>query len=195
MDSKRLYRIAFYVSAVIGLFLSVVESFSKTGFDLLGAGLVSLTSAISFLVVVSFYTDHKYRNVDRVLLRAALIPALILGAVRMAEIQIEPLIVLYIVGLLIAFSTMFAPTLGASDSRAYVLAVAFAMPFLGHTLTYYILIAGTALWIGYGVVYAIKNRTTKVSIPMVPYILLPLAATPIVSSAFYGVPRMIEVLQ
>lgn len=195
MDSKKLYRVAFYASMAIGLILSLIESFHESGFDLLGAGIVSLTSATVFLVVVAFYTDHKYRKVDRVLLRAALVPALILGSLRMAEIQVEPLIVLYIVSLLIAFSTMFAPTLGASDSRAYVLAVAFAMPFLGYITTYYILIAGTALWIGYGVVYAIKNKTTKVSIPMVPYILLPLAVAPVSLSLIYGLPHMISAVK
>lgn len=195
LTSKFLYRLSVIISVSIGLLLSIVESFRPYGVDLLGTGTVSLTVAVTFLIVVSFYTDHKYRNVDRVLLRVVILFAIILGSLRMFEIYSEPITVVYIVAILLAFSSMFIPSLGASDSRAYIIVAAISIPFLGLNIAYYVFVAGIVLWLGYGVITAVKNRTLKVSIPMVPYILLPLVLATVVTSLLYGIPNMIEVFK
>lgn len=194
LQSRALFRLAVLISAAVGVLLSVLQSFSLAGLDLLGFATVSLTTMVVFLLVVFAYTDHRHRMADRVLLRWGIGLALILGVLRLIEIQSEPKTVLYVVAILLSFALMFVPSIGASDSRAFVLLFAVGIPIIDLTYTYYSFLVGLALWLLYGIVSAIRTRSFKVSIPLVPYILLPLAVAPIVLSLAFGIPRIIETL-
>ena len=131
---------------------------------------------------------------DRILLRWAFGYALILGILRLIELQSEPKTVIFAVGILLSFAIMFVPSIGASDARAFMLLFAVGIPVLDVLYTYYVFLAGIGLWLAYGVISAIRNRNFKVSIPLVPYILLPLAVAPILLSLAYGIPPIIESL-
>lgn len=173
-------RTAFRVSAAIGLllglFIAAMESMATAGgLELLGFARASLGAMAAFLVALSFYTDHRYRKVDRVVLRVAILTAIGFGIPRLIEMNTEAFVVLYIVSILIALATMFVPSMGDSDARAFVLLFAAGIPTLGVLYAYYSFLVGIGLWLAYGLVMAVKKRTTKVSIPMVPYILTPLA--------------------
>lgn len=194
LRSKSIFKLAFLVASAVGLILSVLQSFSTGGLDLLGFAVVSLTTMVSFLLVVFAYTDHLFRNADRVLLHWAIGVAIGFGILRLMEMQSEPKTVLFIFAILISFSLMFVPSLGASDARAFVLLFAVGIPTLDIIYTWYVFLAGITLWLAYGVGSAIAKRSMKVSIPLVPYILLPLTVAPILLSLIYGVPRIIEVL-
>lgn len=194
LQSKSIFRLAAGLSAAVGLLLALVQSFSSTGLDLLGLATVSLTTMLVFILVVSVYTDHAYRMVDRVLLTWGLGLAVALGAMRLFELQSEPITVLYIVSILFSFAAIFVPSLGASDSRAYMILFAAGIPTVGIMYTYYAFLVGIALWILYGVTAAIVTRSFVVSIPLVPYILLPIALAPVLLSLFHGVPRVVAAL-
>ena len=194
LQSRSLFRLAVLISASVGVLLSVLQSFSAAGLDLLGFATVTLTTMVTFLLVVFAYTDHRHRMADRVLLRWGIGLALVLGILRLIEMQSEPKTVLFVVAILISFAVMFVPSIGASDARAFVLLFAVGIPTLDIIYTYYAFLAGLALWLLYGIVSAIRNRSFKVSIPLVPYILLPLAVAPVMLSLAFGVPRILEVL-
>lgn len=194
IESGSIFRLAGAVAGAVGVLLSVIQSFSSAGLDLLGFATVTLTAMVTFLLVVFSYTDHIYRMADRVLLRWGFGMALILGVLRLIELQIESTTVIYAVGILLSFAIMFVPSIGASDARSFMLLFAVGIPVLGVLYTYYAFLVGIGLWLAYGIVSAIANRSFKVSIPLVPYILLPLAIGPIVLSLVYGVPPIIEAL-
>lgn len=195
LQSKSLFKLAALIAVAVGVLLSMLQSFSAAGLDLLGLATVALTTMVAFLLVVSAYTDHRYRLVDRVLLRYALGFAIAFGILRLIEMQSEPKTVLYAVGILLSFAIMFVPSIGASDSRAFMILFAVGIPILDIGYTYNVFLVGICLWLGYGIVAAIRNRSFKVSIPLVPYILLPLTVAPIWLSLSYGIPRIIEVLR
>lgn len=192
--SKSLFRLSALISASVGTVLAVLQSFSVTGLDLLGFATVGLTTMVTFLLVVSAYTDHRYRMVDRVLLRWGFWTAVTFGILRLIELQSEPKTVLYAVGILLSFAIMFMPSIGASDSRAFMILFAVGIPILDIAYTYYVFLVGIGLWLGYGIVAAIVKRSFKVSIPLVPYILLPLALAPVILSLIYGVPQIVSAL-
>lgn len=194
IQSKSLFRLAALVGAIGGLILAVIQSFSLTGLDLVGAATVSLGSMVLFLLVVTAYTDHLYRLADRHLLHGALGLSLIFGIFFLIELQSESITVLYVVAILLSLATMFVPSLGASDSRAFMILFAMGIPVLGVMTTYHVFLVGIVLWLLYGVVFAIRHRSFKVSIPLVPYIFLPLAVAPFWLSFSQGIPRIIEVL-
>lgn len=194
IQSKSIFRLAALISGVVGILLSVLQSFSSAGLDLLGFATVALTTMVSFLLVVFAYTDHVYRMADRVLLRWGLGMALAIGIPRLIEMQSEPKTVIYAVGILLSFAIMFVPSIGASDARAFMILFAVGIPILDITYTYYVFLVGIGLWLCYGIISAIRERSFKVSIPLVPYILLPLALAPLWLSLSFGVPRIIEVL-
>lgn len=194
IQSKRLYRLAALVSGSVGILLSVLQSFSLSGLDLFGFATVTLTVMVSSLLVVFAYTDHRYRMADRVLLRWGMGMAFLIGGLRLIELQSEPRTVIFLMGILLSFAVMFVPSIGASDSRAFVLLFAVGVPTLDMLYTYYVFVAGIALWLLYGIAEVIRTRKFKVSIPLVPYILLPLTLAPIWLSLSYGIPRIIEVL-
>ena len=189
IQSKSLFRISWLIAAATGLLLSVLQSFA--GLDLLGFTTVALTTVVVFLLSVSAYTDHRYRMMDRVLLRWGLLVAIAIGIFRLIEIQSEPVTVLYAVSILLSFAVMFVPSIGASDSRAFMILFAAGIPMLGVEDTYYVFLLGIALWLIYGLVSAVKNRSFKVSIPLVPYILAPLAVMPVAYTVYYGVGSLI----
>lgn len=194
LKSGPLFKIAALSATSAGLILSFFQSLSAGGLDLLGLSTVTLGSMVVFLLVVSIYTDHRHRMVDRVMLHWGLGIALVLGVLRLIEIQSEPLTVIYVVSILLSFAVIFAPSIGASDSRAFMILFAAGIPMLGLEVTWYVFLVGIALWLGYGIVAAIQSRNFKVSIPLVPYIFLPLAIAPLVLTVGYGVPRLIEIL-
>lgn len=194
IESGSIFRLAAGVAGAVGVLLSVIQSFSSAGIDLLGFATVTLTAMVAFLLVVFSYTDHIYRMADRVLLRWGFGMALILGVLRLIELQSESTTVIYAVGILLSFAIMFVPSIGASDARSFMLLFAVGIPVLGVLYTYYAFLVGIGLWLAYGIVAAIATRSFKVSIPLVPYILLPLAIGPIVLSLVYGIPRILEVL-
>lgn len=194
IESGSIFRLAALISGSVGILLSVVQSFSPAGLDLLGFATVTLTAMVTFLLTVFSYTDHIYRMADRVLLRWGFGMAVVLGILRLIELQSEPKIVIYAVGILLSFALMFVPSIGASDARSFMLLFAVGIPVLDVLYTYYAFLVGIGLWLAYGIISAIRNRSFKVSIPLVPYILLPLAIGPIVLSLVYGVPHIIEVL-
>lgn len=194
LESKSLFRLAVKISAPIGALLSLIQSFAITGLDLLGLSTVALTTAVAFLLVVFAYTDHRYRKADRTLLHWAIGLALVLGIPRLIEMQSEPAAVLFVFGALISFSLMFVPGLGPSDARAFVLIVTAGIPTLGLVPTYQVLISGVGIWLIYGIVASIRARSTKASIPLVPYILLPFVVVSLWLSLSYGVPQIINML-
>lgn len=169
------FRVSAIVGTLLGLFIASMESMAPGGLELLGFARSSLGAMVAFLVALSFYTDHRYRKVDRVVLRVAILASIGFGIPRLIEMNTEAFVVLYIVSILIALATMFVPSMGDSDARAFVLLFAAGIPTLGVLYTYYAFLVGIGLWLAYGLVVAAKKRTTKVSIPMVPYILTPLA--------------------
>jgi len=194
LKSKSIFKTAFLIAGAVGVLLSLLQSFALGGLDLLGFAIVSLTTMVSFLLVVFAYTDHRFRSADRVLLHWAIGVAIGIGVLRLIEMQSEPKTVLFIFGILISFSLLFVPSLGASDARAFILLFAVGIPTLDIIYTWYVFVAGIVLWLAYGIGAAIVKRSMKVSIPLVPYILLPLTVAPILISVIYGVPRIIEVL-
>lgn len=194
IQSKSLFRLAALIGAVGGVILAVLQSFSSLGLDLVGTATVSLGSMVIFLLVVTAYTDHLYRLADRHLLHGALGLSLIFGIFYLIELQSESITVLYVVAILLSLATMFVPSLGASDSRVFMILFAMGIPVLGVMITYQVFLVGIALWLLYGVVFAIRHRSFKVSIPLVPYILLPLAVAPLWLSMSHGIPRIIEIL-
>ncbi len=194
LQSGSIFRVSVLFSMAVGLLLSVFQSLSVDGLDLLGLATVALGSMVTYLLVVSVYTDHRHRMVDRVLLHWGLGIAVIFGVLRLIELQSEPLTVIFVVSILLSFAIMFVPSIGASDARAFMILFAVGIPVLGIELTWYVFLIGIALWLGYGILAAIRTRNFKVSIPLVPYILLPLALAPLVLTLSYGVPRLIEML-
>lgn len=194
LSSKSIFKLAFLLAGAVGVLLSVLQSLALSGLDLLGFATVTLTTMVSFLLVVFAYTDHRFRSADRVLLHWAIGVAIGIGILRLLEMQSEPKTVLFIFGILVSFSLMFVPSLGASDARAFILLFAVGIPTLDIIYTWYVFLAGIVLWLAYGIGSAIAKRSMKVSIPLVPYILLPLAVAPIFISVIYGVPRIIELL-
>lgn len=194
VQSKSIFRTAAVVSVSVGALLSALQSFSTTGLDLLGLATVALTAMVSFLLVVFSYTDHRHRLADRVLLRWGIGIALLFGILRLIEMQSEPKTVLYVVAILLSFAVIFVPSIGASDSRAFVLLFAVGIPTLDIIYTYYAFLVAVALILGYGIGSAIRKRTFNVSIPMVPYILFPIAIAPVILSLSYGIPRILEVI-
>lgn len=194
IESGSIFKLAAIISGSVGILLAILQSFSSAGLDLLGFATVSLTAMVAFLLVVFSYTDHIYRMADRVLLRWALGIAVILGVPRLIELQSESTTVIYAVSIMLSFAIMFVPSIGASDARSFMLLFAVGIPVLGVLYTYYAFLVGIGLWLAYGIISAIANRSFKVSIPLVPYILLPLTIGPILISLIYGVPHIIEVL-
>lgn len=194
LEGKSFYQLCAMIALGIGVFLSLLQSFSNSGIDIYGVCVVSLTSVVSFVLAVSVYTDHKHRQVDRVMLRGALGLALSLGITRLIELGSEPYAVLYAVGILLSFAIMFVPSIGASDSRAFMLLFAAGIPVLDPMFTYYAFLLGIGLWITYGIISAIRERKFNVSIPMVPYILFPFVAISIGLSVYYGGPTVLESL-
>lgn len=181
-DTKR-----FKLYAVISLAVSAVVNlifFAKNGlfdFNFFNLSTVSLIAVVTFVMLVSFYTDPKYRKVDRFMLRAAIAVAVIFGIAQLIVVKDEVLWVSYVAGVLIFSSLVFIPNLGASDVRALALIFAAGVPAFGLIFTYYALIGSVVLWLGYGIFKVIKEKTTKVSIPMVPYVLAPFTFVAILS--------------
>lgn len=194
LEGTSFYKLCAVIALGIGVLISFIHSFSNVGMDVFGFCSVSLTSLVAFVLAVSVYTDHKHRQVDRVMLRGALALALIFGIARLIELGSEPYAVLYAVGILLSFAIMFVPSIGASDSRAFMLLFAAGIPVLEPMVTYYAFLAGIGLWIAYGIGSAIRQRKFNVSIPMVPYILFPFVALSVGLSVFYGGPAVLESL-
>lgn len=194
ITGKYLYKLAAVISIAIGLLLSFILSFNVDSGALFNYSTVALTSLIAFLTVVAFYTDHKYRMFDRVILRIALFVALAFGIANLIQINSEPITVLYAIGIMLSFSIMFVPAIGASDSRAFMVLFAAGIPVLEPVYTYYAFAASVALIIGYGTVSAIRNRTFNVSIPLIPYILLPFSLLSLALNLIHGVPAVLESL-
>lgn len=194
LEGKPFYRLCAAIALGIGAFLSFINSFSSGGMDIFGFCVVSLTPLVSFVLAVSVYTDHKHRQVDRVMLRGALALSLALGTARLIDLGSEPYAVLYVVGILLSFAIMFVPSIGASDSRAFMLLFAAGIPVLDPIFTYYAFLLGIGLWIAYGIVSAIRERKFNVSIPMVPYILFPFVVISIGLSVYYGGSTVLESL-
>lgn len=194
LEGKSFYKLCAAIALGIGALLSLIHSFTNTGMDIFGFCAVSLTSLVTFVLAISIYTDHKHRSVDRVMLRGALILAITFGIVRLIELGSEPFAVLYAVGILLSFAIMFVPSIGASDSRAFMLLFAAGIPVLEPMFTYYAFLGGIGLWLAYGIGSVIKQRKLNVSIPMVPYILFPFVALSVGLSIVYGGPAVLESL-
>ena len=194
LQGVKLFRIAAWISLPVGVLLSALQSLAVTGLDLLGFSTVVLTTMVSYLLVVFAYTDHRHRMADRVLLHWAMGVGLVLAIPRLIELHSEPTAVIFVFSILMSFAVMFAPSMGASDARSFMLLFIVGLPNLGIIPTYYVFVVGIVLWLIYGIVFAIRQRSFKVSIPLVPYILLPLAAAPIIISLSLGVPRLLSVL-
>ena len=194
LQGVKLFRLACWIALPVGILLSFLQSLAVTGLDLVGFSTVVLTTMVTYLLVIFAYTDHRHRMADRVLLHWAIGLGLALAIPRLIELQSEPTAVIFVFSVLMSFAVMFVPSMGASDARSFMLLFIVGLPTLGIMPTYYTFVVGIVLWLLYGIVFAIRQRSFKVSIPLVPYILLPLAAAPIIISLSLGVPRFLSVL-
>lgn len=177
--------LSFIISVVFGTLTQfTMQDFFPTDFKIISGVFSTLLTYIS---VQSLFTDFYDRRVDRKGLRIACLISLFLGFYLI--VQNDPIyIFLYVFYLILAISTLFfispstkEPFIGQSDSRAIILVVLSAFPVLG--ISYFNMAAfGVVLLVLlYGVFLSFKLKDfniffkNKVSMPMVPFILIPYA--------------------
>lgn len=124
-------------------------------------------SLLSYITVVSTYTDFKYRLVDRFSLYFLIFISSILALFSFSSLN-EPNRVLFICLTLFSASTIFLPLFGASDGRMLLIGTLLVYP-IGE-LKYFLvaLIITSIIAILYGIVIKINSKVKKVSLPAVP---------------------------
>lgn len=145
--------------------------------------------AVTFALVFSILTDTTLRLVDRRLLRAVMAITFLAGAYSIV-VLLDSSYVFFVYVLILAILSIaffFPKYFGASDSRALFISFASVFPYLGQT-------GVTVTWIASMIVafvyIGIKQKgnvkkilTEKVSLPLVPILLAPVAVS-LVASPF-----------
>lgn len=146
---------------------------------------VAMSMLVSFPILQSIYTDFKHRLVDRFILWATTGLALIFGTYSLYETAQSSYIMLisYFMLFAIASVILYVPAIGKSDGRAFQLLIATVFPvtiFSGITTSMILFLVAIVI---YGIGVSIKEKDftimlkKRISMPMVPLILIPALAT------------------
>lgn len=171
-----------WLSVLLSLVVSALSFYGNVHWAT-GMALASATALLMYTLVQSFYTDPKIRKADRgtlMLAWALAIPVSITYYVTHLEhlgwYEFGGWIAAVIFGLII----IYAPGFGASDGRSFALVAATAIPAIG----FMGLVYGFLLYMVIGLTYIIIaskkqglgiTQINTISIPAVPYIILPFA--------------------
>lgn len=148
-----------------------------------GMALASATALLTYTLVQTFYTDPVNRKADRGTLMLAwglALPVSITYYVTHLEYLGWYEFGGWIGAVIIGFFMIYAPGFGASDGRAFALVAATAIPAIGFMGLVYGFILYMVIGV-IGVTFIMKRHKirlielNKISIPAVPYILLPFA--------------------
>lgn len=130
----------------------------------------SLASTI-FIGIVSSYTDFKFRKVDRNLIRFAILILFWLGIAYGLVSGDTVIVAMVIISMAISGALLFIPSLGASDVRAFAVMLIASFATLSPNHAVWVAAIGMGAGVAYGMFMAVKSRSTKVSIPLVPFLM------------------------
>lgn len=163
--------VSFVASLISFLFVFIFGLNAYTIFVFTGIGF------LVYIFILSIYTDFKFRYVDRRILNIFIFLSLFLAIISIFSNGIildEPNLILYIVLILMTFSTIFIPIFGASDGRVLALGTILLYPI--SELKYYmialiIMMILVTIYAGYSKItqYLQHKKKKKVSIPAVPF--------------------------
>lgn len=162
--------VVLHTSAGLSLLVSCAHVLLQSSAYILSSAVLAV---LTYIGAYSVYSDCKYRRVDRQVLRAGLVLVAVFSIVFYVQNPVEHKIVATLVAFFIAASTFFVPSLGASDTRAFVLVSVAGSVFLSWGVFYAGLIAVSVSVVVGCIFLAIKNRSLKVNVPLVPFIVFP----------------------
>lgn len=142
-------------------------------------GIASLSAGlISFILGQTIFTDGFQRLADRRILRFANVLSLVVGLWFLFSYESYFIILIYVLFSLLASIVIFLPGIGMSDGRAIQLIMLSVFPVVGIEGFQKGIILFVPLILLYGVIVAVKNKSikglfTKISVPMVPLMLIP----------------------
>lgn len=164
---KNLNILAFSISLLIFAFILFFQFNKYNIFLFSGLGF------LSYISVISLYTDVNFRLVDRRILNIFIVCSLIIS-IFVIDGMDEPNLVVYIFLLLTTFSTIFLPIFGASDGRILALGTILVYP-VGELRYFTIALIIMAVSVSiYAFIIKLKQyknneKKEKVSIPAVPF--------------------------
>lgn len=135
---------------------------------------MSSSVSLIWIFIHSIFTDFMYHRVDRWLMRFAIIVSF-LGSLPYLIVERMWVLPIFIAILLVFAATIFYKPLGMSDTRALVLTATAGFTNFDLTTFYYGVVGSFFSCLILGSILAIKEKSWKVKIPLVPPILFPYA--------------------
>lgn len=160
--------------------LSVMNNvvFDDNYFDYLKWFVVISAALLGFCLIQTFFSDFSQRYASKNVLFSCNVILFILGLLFYSHYAEKNYVILYVMFFLFATIVIYLPGIGASDGRAMQLVVATSIPITGFIGFQYGLVLFLLVLFVYGVGRAIVKKSFKelfgkVSLPLVPLIILP----------------------
>lgn len=162
----------------VGLLAGCFGWFMYKEFGTYISGIAFLNSSLlGFSVFQTFFTDFWYRLADRRILNASTLISLLFGVYMTWDIFGKEMLMIYGILFFLATIVLYIPSIGSSDGRALQLSVSATVPLVGLMGFQWGIVMFLILICAFGVGNAIhkkdlKSLVKKVSMPLVPIILL-----------------------
>jgi len=162
----------------VGLLSGCFGWFMYKEFGTYISGIAFLNSSLlGFSVFQTFFTDFWYRLADRRILNISTLISLLFGIYMTWDIFGKEMLMIYGILFFLATIVLFIPSIGSSDGRALQLVVSATVPLVGLMGFQWGIVMFLILICAFGIGNAIykkdlKSLVKKVSMPLVPIILL-----------------------